>query len=153
MGAGLLYVAPRWRDRCPPLAPTYANLAEPGRGLDAVAWDDARAHDASAVAVETSAFAIAAHDVLAEAGWPEVHARARALAGLLVDALRERGREVAPRGDTTLVAWHDDDAPATRDRLAAARVVVRDLPGRPIVRASLGAWNSEDDLERLLAGL
>jgi selenocysteine lyase/cysteine desulfurase len=57
---------------------------------------------------------------------------------------------VAPRGETTLVSWEDADAVATRDRLAAAGVVIRDLPGRDLLRASVGAWNDESDLERLL---
>ena len=48
----------------------------------------------------------------------------------LADALRERGRAVMPRSATTLVAWEDPFAEQTRDRLAAAGVVVRDLPGR-----------------------
>ena len=30
-------------------------------------------------------------------------------------------------------------------------MLVRNLPGTPFVRASVGAWSSEDDLERLLA--
>ncbi len=34
-----------------------------------------------------------------------------------------------------------------------AGVVVRNLPGRPLLRASVGAWNDERDLERLLAAL
>ena len=61
------------------------------------------------------------------------------------------GHTVAPRGDSTLVAWEDPDPPATRERLADAGVVVRDLPGTPYLRASVGAWNDESDLERLLA--
>ena len=32
-------------------------------------------------------------------------------------------------------------------------VVVREIPGRGLVRASCGYWTSEDDLERLIAGL
>jgi hypothetical protein len=32
-------------------------------------------------------------------------------------------------------------------------VVIRWLPGRGLVRASVGAWSSEDDLERLVAGI
>ena len=60
------------------------------------------------------------------------------------------GRTVAPRAETTLVSFEDDDPEATRDRLAAAGVIVRHLPGTPYVRASVGAWNDEDDLERLL---
>jgi hypothetical protein len=31
--------------------------------------------------------------------------------------------------------------------------VLRNLPGTPYVRASVGAWNDQGDLERLVAGL
>jgi selenocysteine lyase/cysteine desulfurase len=153
VGTGLLWIAPEWRERLEPLGATYGNLAEPGRGLDAPLQPDARRHDAAAVPAEASAAAVAAHEVLATAGWEAVHERARSLAAGLADRLRERGRTVAPRGDTTLVAWEDPDPPARRDRLADAGVVVRDLPGTTYLRASVGAWNDERDLERLLAGL
>jgi selenocysteine lyase/cysteine desulfurase len=75
------------------------------------------------------------------------------LAGTLAERLADHGRTVAPRGHTTLVAWEEDDPEATRDRLRDAGVIVRNLPGTPLVRASVGAWSSEDDLERLLAAL
>ncbi len=97
--------------------------------------------------------ALAAHAVLEDAGWPAVHERAAGLAARLADALRDRGRTVAPRGATTLVAWESPDPGAERDRLRAAGVVVRDLPRTPYVRASTGAWNDENDLARLLATL
>jgi selenocysteine lyase/cysteine desulfurase len=71
----------------------------------------------------------------------------------LAGALTDGGRTVAPRGETTLVSWEDADAVATRDRLAAAGVVIRDLPGRDLLRASVGAWNDDSDLERLLSAL
>jgi L-cysteine/cystine lyase len=153
IGTGLLYVAPQWRERLRSVGPTYLNLADPAAALDAVPHTDARAHDASAISAEAGAFAVAAHDALAAFGWENVLRRARELAARLADALRERGHAVAPRGETTLVAWHDDDADATRDRLAAAGVVVRNLPGRSLMRASVGAWNDERDLERLLDAL
>jgi selenocysteine lyase/cysteine desulfurase len=92
---------------------------------------------------------VAAHDVLAEADWGAVHARAAGLAAAFAARLAESGRTVAPRGNTTLVSWEDDDAEATRDRLAADGIIVRNLPGTPYLRASIGAWNDEDDLERL----
>ena len=153
VGTGLLWIAPAWAERLEPLGATFGNLADPGRGLEAALHPDARRHDAAALPAEASAAAVAAHDVLAAAGWAAVHARARSLAAALAERLREAGRRVAPRGETTLVAWEDPDPPATRDRLAAGGVVVRDLPGTPYVRASVGAWNDEDDLDRLLAGL
>jgi L-cysteine/cystine lyase len=67
--------------------------------------------------------------------------------------LRERGFEVAPRGRSTLVSWRSQDPEGDVARLASEGVVVRYLPGRGVVRASVGAWNSEEDLGRLLAGL
>jgi L-cysteine/cystine lyase len=40
-----------------------------------------------------------------------------------------------------------------RALLAERGVVVRDIPGRPWLRASVGAWNDDGDLERLVEGL
>ena len=153
IGTGMLYVAPEWRERLEPVGPTYANLAVPSAGLDATAHEDARAYDASAMSNEALASAVAAHDVLAADGWDAVHARARAGATRLVELLRGRGHEVAPRGDTTLVSFTVDDPAAAKARCAEAGVVVRDLPGTPYLRASVGAWNDESDLERLLDAL
>jgi L-cysteine/cystine lyase len=153
VGHGLLWIAPQWRERIPPVSPTYTNLAVPNAGLDAAAWDDARAYDAGAFSTQTLAAADAAAGVLEDVGWPEVFERAAGLAETLVAMLQDAGRTVAPRGRTTLVSWEDDAPDATVARLAEADVVVRALPGTRYVRASVGAWNDETDLERLVAGL
>jgi selenocysteine lyase/cysteine desulfurase len=153
VGMGMLWVSPAWSERLPATSPTYVNLADPGAGLDAVARAGAARHDASAQSLETLSAAAAALQVLARAGWDAVHERAAALAGTLADALAERGLHVAPRDRTTLVSWQDPDPPATRARLADAGVVIRDLPGTGLLRASVGAWNDESDLDRLLAAL
>jgi L-cysteine/cystine lyase len=58
---------------------------------------------------------------------------------------------VAPRGVSTLVSWSVPDPDEFVERAAAADVVIRNLPGRGVVRASVGAWSDESDLERLLA--
>lgn len=154
VGTGLLYVAPAWREHLPAAGPTYVNLEAPMAGLDAAPHPDARAHDASALSAELIGAALAAHEAIAAFGWPEAHERAAGLAADLADRLHEAGRTLAPgRGPTTLVSWEDPDPEATRDRLAAAGIVLRDLPGTPYLRASVGAWNDEGDLERLLAAL
>ena len=153
VGSGMLWIAPGWSERLPATGPTYMNLEVPAAGLDAVARADAARHDASAQSAEATAAALAALDVLGDAGWPAVHERAAALAAQFADALAERGREVAPRDRTTLVSWKDADPPATRQRLAEAGVIIRDLPGTGLLRASVGAWNDEADLERLLSAL
>jgi selenocysteine lyase/cysteine desulfurase len=153
VGTGMLWVAPAWRERLAPAGLTYLNLEEPARGLDSLPQPDARRHDSPALSAELCAAALAAHDVLADIGWDAVHERGPRLAALLAERLAERGLTVASRGRTTLVSWEDPDPPATRDRLAAADVLIRDLPGTPYLRASVGAWNDETDLDRLVGAL
>ncbi len=153
VGSGMLWIDPRWSERVPAPGPTYMNLANPGAGLDAVPRTTAARHDASALGPETSAAALAALDVLGRAGWDAVYERAAGLAEQLAGALADRGRAVAARDRTTLVSWQDDDPPATRARLAEAGVIIRDLPGTGLLRASVGAWNDESDLDRLLSAL
>jgi L-cysteine/cystine lyase len=99
------------------------------------------------------AFNLAALDALAPTGWDPVFERARGLAAELADRLAAAERTVASHGATTLVAWTDPDPVATRERLARAEIVVRNLPGTDYLRASVGAWNDESDLERLLTTL
>jgi selenocysteine lyase/cysteine desulfurase len=153
VGTGMLYVSPEWHERLMVPGPTYPHLADPAAGLDARPWPDARAHDAFATSAETYASALAAHDLLAGAGWADVHARAAGLAGELAEDLTRRGREVAPRGASTLVSWREDDPAAVVARCAERHVVVRSFPGLPWVRASVGAWNDTSDLRRLLTAL
>jgi selenocysteine lyase/cysteine desulfurase len=153
VGTGMLWVHPAWMERVAAHVPTYLDLADPAAGLESPVHPDARRYDAAAPSVEAAAAAAAAVQVLAGAGWDACHDRAAALAAMLADELLARGYEVAPRAATTLVSWVVPDPPATRERLAAEGIVVRDFPGRPLVRASVGAWNDERDLERLLDAL
>jgi L-cysteine/cystine lyase len=150
VGTGMLWVSPEWQSRLAPVGTTYLNLAEPGRGLDAAPHPDARSHDSPALSAEAAAGAVAALEVLAAHGWDAVYERARTLAATLADRLAEAGRRVAPRGPTTLVSWEAADPAAVRTRFAESGIVIRDLPNTPYLRASVGAWNDEDDLERLL---
>jgi selenocysteine lyase/cysteine desulfurase len=153
VGTGMLWVHPDWSERLPPLGATYINLADPGDALGSPPHPDARRHDTPAMAAEASAVALTAHDILDAFGWEAIHERGITLAARLADLLRGRGHRVAERGPTTLVSWEDDDPPATAQRLAEQGIIIRDLPGTPYVRASVGAWNDEGDLERLLDAL
>ena len=152
-GTGLLYLAPAFRERLRAVAPSYLSFQDAAAGLDGALKDTAACHDTPALAREVLAFSLAAFRTLEAAGWAAVHAAGAEGAARFAAALAERGRTVAPRDDTTLVGFEDDDPPATRDRLAAAGIVIRDLPGRPLLRASVGAWNNDDDLDRLLSAL
>jgi selenocysteine lyase/cysteine desulfurase len=158
-GTGVLHTTPELRAHLAVSRRGYGNLADPNAGLDAQLHEDARRLDAMSLNAETLACALAGTQVLGAArlpegeGWPAVHARARALAALLAERLREHGREVAPRGESTLVSFHSPDPLAERTRLLEQGVVLRDIPGRPWLRASVGAWNDEQDIERLLLAL
>jgi L-cysteine/cystine lyase len=153
VSTGMLWVAPEWGERVAARGPWYLNVEDPGAGLDAVPKATAGRHDTFSQSLETTSAAAASLAVLADFGWDAIHERAATLAEALAAMLAERGLTVAPRDRTTLVSWQDADPPATRDRLAAAGVTIRDLPGTGLLRASVGAWNDESDLERLLSAL
>lgn len=156
VGTGMLYVSPEWTTRLASPGPSYGGLTDPSAGLASGLVDNARRHDTPLRDLSTVAAALAAFDVLDGAGFDSLQARGAQLAAELADALAARGHTVIPRGATTLVAWEvadDDTAVATRDRLEAVGVTIRDLPGAARLRASVGGWNSADDLDRLLAAL
>jgi L-cysteine/cystine lyase len=74
-------------------------------------------------------------------------ARCRELLEPLVDV-------VTPVGHSTLVAFRPPGDPSELVAALAERdVLVRELPGRGLVRASCGWWTSEDDLRRLADGV
>jgi selenocysteine lyase/cysteine desulfurase len=152
-GSGMLWVDPAFAEKLSLVSPSYVTFADPAAGLQGSFKDTAARFDAAVLARETLALSAAAIAVLEEAGWEQLQARAAAQARRLADLLRESGRAVMPRGATTLVAWEDPYAEQTRDRLAGAGIVVRNLPGRALLRASVGAWNDDSDLERLLSAL
>ena len=152
-GTGMLYVSPSMRERLGVSRRGYGNLADPDAGLEARLHDDARCLDSMSLSAEAHACALAASRVLASDGWPAVQQRAIALASRLAELLAEHGREVAARGETTLVSFSSPDPSVERERLSENGVIVRNIPGRPWLRASVGAWNDEDDLDRLLGML
>lgn len=81
--------------------------------------------------------------------------RAADLAGRCRALLLERGHDVvtAP-GQGTLVSWrHPGDTALAAAALYERGVVIRELPGTGLLRASVGWWNDESDLELLVEAL
>ena len=133
-GTGMLYVAPAFRERVRAIAPAYLSFEDIAReALHA----DARRYDTPSLSREALAFSLASTRLIEAAGLDAVHERAASLAARLADALAERGRTVAPRGATTLVAWEDADA-ARDPRAARRRGHRRARPAAHAVRARLG---------------
>ncbi len=82
----------------------------------------------------------------------------RALAadrGALPGALLELGCDVVTEpGHSNLVSWRwDGDTQAVALTLGEQGVLIRDLPGTGLLRASCGYWTSEKDLTRLVESL
>lgn len=89
----------------------------------------------------------------AEEAGEERFAVALGMAARCRELLAERVEVVTEPDQATLVTWRAGGDPEEIARgLAAAGVVVRDLPGTGWVRASCGFWTSTGDLERLVRG-
>ncbi len=152
-GSGALWVSPALRAQLAVPRRGYGNLAEANEGLAAALHEDGRRFDAPSLSAEALACSLAAAEVLEELGWPAVWERARTLAARLAEMLAERGREPVPRGPSTLVSFPSEDPEGERAMLAENGVALRNIPGRPWLRSSVGAWNDEDDLQRLVGSL
>lgn len=148
---GYLWVHP---DHIDPLGapwPGYQSLSDASRASELPLADGAARFDLGFRSPHDGAWALATFELFDEAGWDAIHTDGPALAAKLAKMLEDRGKTVAPRGESTLVAFEHDDCEAFTYSATAAGVAVRYLPGRNLVRASVGAWNDESDLERLLA--
>jgi L-cysteine/cystine lyase len=91
--------------------------------------------------------ALGVHPVWRYEGAATAAARCLELLEPLVDV-------VTPPGHSTLVSFRPAGDPTELVRELAERdVIVRELPGWNLVRASCGWWTSDDDLRRLVEGL
>ena len=69
-------------------------------------------------------------------------------------ALEERFEVVTKPDQAGLVTFRPTSDPTELvEKLRGEGVIVRELPGRNLIRVSCGYWTSDDDLERLLGGL
>jgi L-cysteine/cystine lyase len=76
------------------------------------------------------------------------------IAGRCAAALSPHVEVVTPPGRSTLVSFRPNRHPTELvASLHDAGVIVRELPGRNLVRASCGWWTSDDDVRRLAAGV
>jgi selenocysteine lyase/cysteine desulfurase len=145
-GLGYLCVRPELAAELPAPWPGYPVLAATDRPFDLELHPDARRLGMGFPAPHHVDWALAALDVLEEAGLDAIQERAAELADRLAERLGER---VRPRGRTTLVTWDVADPEAEVERFAEHGFGLRHLPGAGAVRASVGGWSSEDEIERL----
>ncbi|HET9102846.1 MAG TPA: aminotransferase class V-fold PLP-dependent enzyme [Solirubrobacteraceae bacterium] len=148
-GSGCLYVAADALETLSVPWPGYGSFADPGDALHSAPAEGAKRFDLGFPPGMRSAWALASIAVLEDAGLDWVTGRAADLAAGLADALAAHGLRVVPRDRSTLVSWHSDDADADVARLAEAGFIVRSIPSHGYLRASVGAWCSEEELAEL----
>jgi L-cysteine/cystine lyase len=149
---GCLYVDPAWSGRLHVASPSY--YAQQGYDETGVfvPRDGARRFDTGWLSRATLEGALASLGFLDEVGEGRF-ARACELTERCRDLLSERVEVVTPAGQATLVSWLSEDAAAESRRLAEQGVIVRNLPNLPWVRASVGFWTSDGDLQALASAL
>jgi L-cysteine/cystine lyase len=146
-GLGYLYVRAELASELPPPWPGYSVLADSTRAFELELHPDARRLSVGGFPPAHHVdWALAALDVLEGPGLDAVCQRAADLADGLAAAL---GKRVRPRGRSTLVSWEVADPVAEVERLRGEGFALRDLPGTSTVRASVGAWSTEEELARL----
>jgi selenocysteine lyase/cysteine desulfurase len=80
--------------------------------------------------------------------------RAAEMAARCRELLEPHVEIVTPPGHSTLVSFRPKGDPTELvQSLQEQGVIVRELPGRNLVRSSCGWWTNEDDLQRLAAAL
>jgi L-cysteine/cystine lyase len=148
-GSGCLYVRRDQREELTVPWPGYGSLADAHDALNSGPAETAARFDHGFPPGLRSAWALASLGVLEAAGWVWVHTRAADLAAHLAGALAERGLTVGPRDRSTLVSWRVADADAEVARLAQHGFVVRSIASHSYIRASVGAWSSEEEVAEL----
>ncbi len=149
-GLGYLYAR---AETCAELTapwPGYHVLEDPNRALDSALHEDARRLGTGLGAAHQLAFAHGALDALEANGIEAAQRAALDGAARLAAELAGRGVDVAPRGESTLVAFDVPDPERLVEDASAQGVVIRSLPNTSRVRASVGGWSNEEDLSRLV---
>jgi L-cysteine/cystine lyase len=116
-----------------------------------VPWPGARRFDPCWVPLGSMSGLLAALELRPAWGFERAASTAERCRGLLLEA----GEDVlVPEERATIVSWRPTgDSADVVAALAAMGVVVRDIPKTGLVRASIGWWTSDDDLDRLIAAL
>lgn len=152
-GTGALYVNPRIVESLAVPCPSYYGTATREEDGSFTPVPGAPRLEPGTVPAPALAGLLASLELAAALG-EERFERARAATERCRELLSARADVVSEPGQGTLLSFRPAGDPAeTVRRLADRGVVVRDIPGTGLVRASVGFWTSEADLERLCEAL
>lgn len=151
-GAGYLYVAPELARDLTPGQIGYLSVQEPTADSYELK-PGANRFEIGTISPAPHAGAVEAMEVIEEVGYDAIRSRIERLTDRLKDGLDD-DRLLSPREfESGLVSFEVDDKEATVQRLKAEGIVVRDLPFGEVVRASLHAFNTAEDVDRLIDAL
>jgi len=132
------------------VAPSYASQSSYELSGAFVPKEGAARFDSGWTGVPTLVGLVAALDT--HPAWR--YERAAEMAASCAELLGEHVEVVTVPGHSTLVSFRPPGDPAELvQELAARSVIVRELPGRNLVRVSCGWWTSPGDLERVVDAL
>ena len=152
-GTGALYVRPDRLDELAVTMPSYYSQQRYEEDGSFVPAEGAARFDNGTVPVPALAGLVESLAFSDEAGHERFEQAARTAARCR-EALSAHVEVIGEPGDSTLVAFRPrGDAAETVARLAEGGVIVRDLPRLGWVRASIGFWTSDDDVDRLVDGV
>jgi L-cysteine/cystine lyase len=157
-GSGGLWVSPQWLDRAWTAQSSYWNLEQGvvGDFLPTAARFDGGTLDTVTVAGIGAAIEWVESLPGGRAGWlartaenaSRARERLRRQPGVTV---ADHGNDGAPLIAITVAG--QEDTVALNERLGAQGILARYIPDTPWLRISVGAWTSDDDVERLAAAL
>jgi L-cysteine/cystine lyase len=147
-GTAMLFIHPEFLERLPAIPSPPSGLPVSEEAAESTHLLDGGAPGRAAMAAS-----LAALEVLEAAGFDQLQQRAMRGAARLAALLRESGMRVAEHDESTLVAWTDKDPELSYKKLETRDILVKPLNDRSLVRASVGGWTTDDDLDRLLSNV
>jgi selenocysteine lyase/cysteine desulfurase len=149
-GAGFLYVREDVADELSPAYVGYRSV-EDANETEYRFKSGARRFEVGTTSPAPYAGLRAAIDVIEDVGYDAITDRVRTLTDYLKEELGD-DRLLSPREyESGLVTFEADDPEALVERLDGDGIKIRSLPYPEAVRASLHAFNTREDVDRLLA--
>lgn len=152
-GSGLMYVSESCRERLTPSHIGYFSTEFEHGELSTFTYrEDARRFEHGTMSLSPYVSLAAAIEIVDSIGMETVESRIDHVASRLRDGLGDR--LLGPPGaNSGLVTFTANEAESTVNRLAEAGISIRALPEPDACRASVHAFNTEADVDRLLAAL
>ena len=151
-GTGILCVDPDAADRLHPAQVTYRSVADPAADAYELAAG-ARRFERGTASIGPFVGLRESLDLLEDVGMATVRDRIGTLAARLVDRLPD-DRVLGPaEPESGLVPVDAADPEATAERLRDRGLMIRDIPDPAAVRASVHAFNTEAEVDRLADAL